>query len=315
MQVSSASLRITYLMLIATTSFWGSAFVGSKWTVASIPPVVAAFIRFGLGAVFMLALLMTREKQMRTIPRTVWFSVSLLGLVGVAVYNLFFFWGLNFSRASDGSMIIPTMSPVMTVLLAAVFFKQKMKKQQITGLLLALLGSAVFFWGINLQGSFDHQRIIGDLFFWMAALCWAVYTTYGNRVLEKLDPLPVTAYAMLSGSLLLGLLSLPYFAKVRWGDLGVNFWLIQLYLALLPTVLGNWFYYLGVRNIGAPRASAFMYFVPVSGLLLAALILDETLTFVQMIGSFLMIAGVWLVNRRSRESAPIEKAAPETWKG
>lgn len=223
MQGNSASLRMTYLMLIATTSFWGSAFVGSKLAVASIPPVVAAFIRFGLGAVFMLALLMTREKQIRTIPRTVWPSVSLLGLVGVAVYNLFFFWGLDFSRASDGSMIIPTMTPVMTVLLAAVFFKQKMKKQQITGLLLALLGSAVFFWGINLQGNFDHQRIIGDLFFWMAALCWAVYTMYGNRVLKKLDPLPVTAYAMLSGALVLGLLSLPYFAKINWGDLGISF--------------------------------------------------------------------------------------------
>ncbi|SEM69608.1 DMT family transporter [Lihuaxuella thermophila] len=314
MQGNSASLRITYLMLIATTSFWGSAFVGSKWTVASIPPVTAAFIRFGLGAVFMFALLMTRERPARTIPKSAWLSVSLLGLVGIAAYNLFFFWGLNLSRATDGSMIIPTMSPVITVLLAAVFFKQKMKKQQITGLLLALLGSAVFFWGISLEGSFDHQRILGDLFFWMAALCWAVYTMYGNRVLEKLDPLTVTAYATLSGALLLGLLSAPSLTEIQWGNLGVNFWLIQLYLALLPTVLGNWFYYLGVRNIGAPRASVFMYFVPVSGLLLAALILDETLTFVQMIGSVLMIAGVWLVNRRNRPSAPVQKAAHETGK-
>ena len=299
-QTVSKSNVGTYILLIATTTFWGSAFVTSKISVGVVPPTVAAFIRFGLGAIFailLLLLLHSRDKTVRLIPKGSWFGIIILGFIGVAVYNLLFFWGLAFSRASDGSMIIPTLSPAITVILAALFLKERFGRQQITGLGLTLIGSAVFFSAIGFTGIVNTSRIIGDLLFLAAAACWSAYTLLGKKVLQKVSPLLATAYAMFFGSIILGVVSVRDFGEIQWSSLGLGFWLNQFYLALFPSVLANWFYYLGIKRIGASRASVFMYFVPVSGLILSGLILDDVLTFLQFVGSAIMIFGLWVINK------------------
>ncbi|MBA4494182.1 DMT family transporter [Paenactinomyces guangxiensis] len=294
--------RMSYFVLITTMVFWGSAFVSSKVAIDSVPPSVAALIRFGLAALFMLLFLRTRRKEIRTVPRESWFGLAILGLLGVAVYNLLFFWGLAFSRASDGTMIIPTLSPAVTVLLAALFLKEKLGRKQVGGLCLALIGSLVFFSAIGLGEVVNIRRMTGDLLFLAAAVCWSVYTLLGRKLLHKVDPMPATAYAMLFGSIALGFFAISDLSKVQWSGLSAGFWANQFYLALFPTVIANWFYYIGVKGIGAPRAAVFMYFVPVSGLVLAGLILNDVPTPVQLIGSALMLLGVWLVNHRAAPS-------------
>lgn len=301
-QTTSVGKMATYLLLLATTTFWGSAFVTSKIAVAVVPPSVAAFIRFGLGAIFSILLLRflhSRDQTVQAIPDGSWRRVIILGLVGVAAYNVLFFWGLAFSYASDGSMIIPVLSPAITVILAAVFLRERIGLQQVTGLILTLIGSIVFFSAVGFQGGVNSHRIIGDLFFLAAAACWSVYTLLGKKILQMVSPLWATAYAMLFGSIVLGILALPDIVKVHWSNLSPGFWVNQFYLALFPSVLANWFYYLGVKEIGPSKAAVFMYIVPVSGLVLAGLILGDVLTYVQLFGSVIMVFGVWFVNRRN----------------
>ncbi|SMO40774.1 DMT family transporter [Melghirimyces algeriensis] len=291
--------RWTYLSLIMMAFFWGSAFAGSKLAVNAVPPEVAAFFRFGLGALFMLLVLWLGKGEERKLPRSHWRQVILLGLIGVAAYNLLLFSALYFSQASDGSMIIPTTSPLITTVLAVLFLKEKLMKKQVLGLVLACFGSLVFF-SQMVVGQFSGERLFGDFLFLLAALCWSTYTLVGNRVLKQLDPFPVTAYAMLTGALVLGIISLPKMGEISWSSLSVGFWTLQIYLALFPSVLANWFYYRGVQSIGASGSAIFMYIVPVSGILLAILLLKESFTVVQIVGSFLMVLGVWFVSQKQK---------------
>lgn len=204
-------------------------------------------------------------------------------------------------------MIIPTMSPVITVLLAALWWKEKLQRSRLAGLVVAFAGALFFFSGILMgDGVGGGERLIGALFFLLAAICWAFYTLYGNGVLKELDPFPVTAYAMLTGAVLLGLFAAPDLMSVSWSSLEPGFWINQFYLALCPSVLANWFYYRGVQSVGASRAAMFMYIVPVSGVLLAVTLLGERLAPVQVFGSLLMVLGIWLVNRR-QEPSPVER--------
>lgn len=294
-----------YLQLVTTAVLWGSAFVGSKMTVASVAPSVAAFLRFGIGSVVMLIALAVKGRgALPGIPmRKQWIGVAFLGIVGVGLYNLLFFTALRYTDASHGSMIIPTLTPILTLIIASIVRKTAPHRVQVIGLCTAFAGAAVFFASVFLASKFGsveqgaHGKAIGDALLVFAAVCWATYTFYGGELLKSIDPFQLAAYAMAIGAFTLGVLAFPEMASIRWRELSAGFWWITFYLALLPSVVANWFYYRGVRAAGAPRASTFMYLVPVSGVLLSVIILGESLSFVQVIGAVLMILGVVLVNR------------------
>ena len=301
-------LYATYGLLVLTSVFWGSAFVYSKVAETSVPPLVAAFLRFGLGSIVGLVMILARRLRDPSYvikPRKAWLDTAVLGAVGVAGYNLFFFEGLALSQAPDGSMIIPTLTPAITVVLAGVFLKERFRRKQAVGLSATLVGSMIFFSAIVFSHiSGGQHRIIGDLMFLGSAVLWAFATLLSKRMTSRMDPFLVSTYAMVVGSLILGMIALPQLAKIHWANLGWPFWTDVVYLAVFPSVLANWFYYLGVQQIGPSRASVFMYLVPVSSLILAAPVLGETLAPGQFAGAALMIVGVWLINRKTRSAAP-----------
>lgn len=292
---------IYYVLLLFTMVFWGSAFTGAKLVVGQVPPEVGAFLRFGIGAIFMFLILLSRKtgrKDAVSIEKKHWLSIVLLGITGVSLYNLCFFWGVTYSFASDGSSIVPTISPVVTTILAIIFLKNKLTQRQIIGLIICLIGASIYFVGMNHHIENASNRFLGNIFFLACACCWGIYTILGNKVLATLKPLPVTAYATLVGAVLLGLISLPKFADISWNQLGLSFWLLQIYLGFFCTALANWFYSLGVKQIGASKASTFMYFVPINGLWISMVFLQESLTIVQLIAIPTMLIGVWFVNKQ-----------------
>lgn len=305
----------TYLLLLATMLFWGSAFVTSKISVESVPPSVAGFFRFGLGTVFafiFLYLMRRRNPNMQGWPKGQMKIELFLGLIGVGVYNLMFFLGLYYSQASDGSMIIPILSPTITVILATLFLREAFGWKKATGLGLTMSGSLLFFTSVlsgGVESSAISSRITGDLFFLAAALCWSIYTIMGKKVLETVHPFVHMAYTMLFGSLLLGIIALPDLVKIEWGQLTAWFWINQLYLAMFPSVLANWFYIRGVQHIGPSRTSVFMFLVPVTGMTLAVWVLHETMAAIQNVGALLMIGGIWVINTRMGDK---KKVPPST---
>lgn len=157
------------------------------------------------------------------------------------------------------------------------------------GLIVAGLGSAVFFSGMLFAAETDTQRLLGDLLFLGAALCWSIYTLLGRWVLRKMDLLVSTAHALWIGVLVLVLVEIPDYLRVEWAKLGPSFWLNQLYLGLGPTALSYSLWYYGIHHIGAARAASFMFLVPISGLVPAALLLADTPTWIQLPGAVLML--------------------------
>lgn len=301
-KLKTASPLATYTLLLGTAIFWGSAFVFSKVAEDSVPPMVAAFLRFGLAAVVGLVFIIVlhvRNRKYKLMPTDAWLDTFLLGITGVTAYNIFFFLGLYYSQSSDGSMIIPTLTPALTVILAVMLLKERFRKNQTIGLILTLIGALLFFSAILfLRSPSMHNRLLGDVLFLGAVVFWAANTLLSKRVTNKVDPLIASTYAMLFGSIFLGFLAFSQFGKVHWASLSWQFWVDIIYLAVLPSVLANWFYYVGVKRIGPARASVFMYFVPISALILSVLILGETLTGWQSAGAVLMMIGVWQINRR-----------------
>ncbi|WP_124727123.1 DMT family transporter [Staphylospora marina] len=303
---SASGVHGTHLFLVLTSLFWGSAFVGSKLTVTDVPPSVSAFIRFGLAAVIMLGCLLVRRKPRQLFTGVPWGRLVLLGFIGVAVYNLLFFQGLKWSPASHGSMIVPTLSPVFTFLLGSLWLNKRPDRRQMFGLFVALSGSAVFFAVVLSGEAAGGDTLTGDLCFLAAAVCFAFYTLYGNRVMEILHPFSATALSLLAGSVFMGIAALPDFLNVDWREIRPSYWWMQSYLAVFPTVLAFWFWYRGVQFLGSARTVVFLYLVPVVGTMMAAGVLHERISPWQWVGGALMLTGVWLVNREKNKETGAE---------
>lgn len=118
-----------------------------------------------------------------------------------------------------------------------------------------------------------------------------------------------TLYGMVAGTLML----LPFAVGERgWRALAAAPaipWLGLLYLATFGSVFAFALYYEGIRRIGAGRASAFAFLVPVIGVVTSVLLLGEKLTAVTAFGGVLVLLGLWLVQRANHPEPQTAGAA------
>ncbi|WP_167477682.1 DMT family transporter [Nocardia arthritidis] len=277
------------LLLILVMALWGSAFASSKLAVREVPHEVAGFLRFLIGTIALVVVLRLPRLRPRDAAR-----VGGLGLVGVFGYNVCFFLGLSLAPAADGSVIVPMCAPVVTLVVTALLGRTAITPTRAAGLTAAVVGGVVFFIGIPDSGG---NRLLGDLIFLGAAVCWAAYTILGAPILSRLSAPTVTVYATAAGSSALGLFATPEFARVDWTGLGLEFWLNQAYLGILPTALAYVLYYRAVGQVGPAVAASAMFLVPAFGLACAWVLLGESIAPVQAAGAALMFVGAWLNSR------------------
>lgn len=298
-----------YLLLIATMVLWGSGFSSSKVIVDHLPHTVAALLRFGGGALVLLLALRFFGGSTK-VPLRDRSRAALAGVLGVFLYNLFFFWGLALAPSIDGSTIIPVMSPVLTTGFLLISGKQGASAARVVGLSLGIVGAIVFFIGAGGDSGVGNARLLGDLLFLLAAVSWAAYTLTGPRVLQGIEPFKATAYSMVAGSVLLGIYCAPAAVGVQWNALPASVWLNVAYVAIGPTAVAYIFYYRGIGAVGPASASSMMFVVPLFGALCAMLFLGESFGAVQAVGAVILLVGAVLAVTQGK--LPGRKAAADS---
>lgn len=288
--------NVPYLRLVLAAVFWGGTFVAGRNLAGVVDPAIAAWLRFSIATALLLGWLYLKEGAL---PRLTWrqtLAVVLLGMTGVAAYNLFFFEGLKTVEAGRAALIV-ALNPVVIAVLSAWLFGERLQRLQVVGIALSVLGAAIVIGRGDLSALLRSGVGIGELMLLGCVSSWVFYTLIGRRLLRRLSPLVTVSYASLSGTLILG-------GIVAWqgeldrvvpNDIGV-WWDIG-YLAVFGTVLAFVWYYQGVHAIGAARAAQFINLVPVSGVLLGLLLLNEPLTLSVLTGGGLVVLGLLLTNR------------------
>ena len=130
---------------------------------------------------------------------------------------------------------------------------------------------------------------------------WVIYTLVGKKVLHGLSALASVTYASVIGCIALGISALDegivhFVDDLVWKDL-----VCLLYLGVFGTVLGFVWYNEGVFQIGPTRASQFINLIPVTSILLGFFVLGEIIYVPLIIGSILVVGGVFITNRYHRE--------------
>jgi len=223
--------------------------------------------------------------------------VALAGFLVVYAHQTALVYGLQFSSAANGTLLMAT-SPLLSALLAALFYREKLTWLRIAGALLGLAGVAMVVIGSGAQLGLTGW---GDAIVFLAVAVFVFGGLVIQRISRTLDPLAMLWYMYLAGGLMLivhAILTPGSYEAEGWRMTWWP-WMVLLFSAVIASGVSNIIWNAGIARLGISRAALFVNWLPIFGLLFAALFLDEHVTLVHVAGLACILSGTWLGLRRS----------------
>lgn len=276
-----------------TVIIWGTTFVSTKVLLGYglAPPEILLYR-------FLLAYVSIWFFCPRRLFARSWRDELLFVCAGVCGGSLYFVTentALGITLASNVSLILCT-APILTAFITFLFNrKERLTRRLIYGSLQALVGVAL----VVFNGSFILKLSpLGDVLTILAALSWAFYGLILKRLDSGYPVLFITRKVFIYGIITL----LPYFIfqpiKTNPHDLlqpVVMFNLI--FLGLIASMLCYILWNTAVKELGAVRTANYIYIMPLITLLTSWIIINEQITYIAIIGSVLIISGVYIAER------------------
>lgn len=255
-------------------------------------------VRFAVAGVCMLALAVARGAQLprgRTLA-----ALMALGGVGYVAQALAYFSALTMASAGLVALLLYVYPAIVTVA-AALIFGERLTPLKVAALVVALTGTALTL------GDIGGGRPLGIVLALAAAVAYATYILVSSRVVPRAGAIPAATVVMLAAAAVLGTAvaiagpSVPQTLQ-GWGAIGG--------LALVSTVVAMVTFFAGLQRIGPADASTVSTVEPVVTVALAALVLHESLSVVQLIGGALIVAAVVVLARAGRPRLVPSQAPP-----
>ncbi len=301
---------IVYSQLLLTMFLWGLAWPVGRLLATTLPPVSIAVLRYAIVIPVLFSILKVKRQSLRLERK--WIStLVVMGLFSTSLYQIFFLYGVRYAAASDDSLVIG-IGPVLIAIMASFVLNERLTRTKGLGFISGLAGIGVI--SLLSPNTDVLNRPLGISLVFGGAIAYATYTVILRRfvagirtddISPHLSSLAILSWISLFGWLFLiplSLLEMPW--TYTWGPVS---WLGILYLAILSTVVGYFFYVEGVSKIGAGRAAIFGNLVPVFGIITSVLLLGENLSPWHGISFLLILIGVVLVNRPRRPQTPIDR--------
>ncbi|MDE2859700.1 MAG: DMT family transporter [Chloroflexota bacterium] len=276
---------------ITAASIWGGMYVVSDVVLTVIPPFTLLSMRILLG---LLALGPIFRRAGGSLPAPpVLRELLIVGFIGLGLSLGAQFLGTDLSTAVNGALVTSA-SPAFVVLFAALLLKEKLTPPRALALVLASAGLFVIL--DPPSANFGEETFLGDVFLAIAALTWGLYSVLVRRVAirHRLHTLTITVVGLLGGLALSLPASIVELSAKPIGPLDAGALLGVAYLGIVSTALALLLWNRAFALAPATVASLFFFAQPVSGALLAAIFLGQTLTIRLGIGGALIGAGVLL---------------------
>jgi drug/metabolite transporter (DMT)-like permease len=284
-------LRLLFVALV-----WAINFAVVKYALADFSPLSFTVVRFALAAVF-LALVMRAGRESFSLERRDIVPVIRLGLIGITLYNLLFMYGLKYTTASNSALFISS-SPLFAALILILKERKGIRPAVVAGMLLSSLGVFMVVGGGSDGLAFSRSAVAGDLLTLCAAVFWAFYTTMARPLVAKYAPIKVTAYSMAAGTVMLLPLGTGDVIRQSWTSIPITSWAAFCFSTFLSAGVAFTLWYQGVKRLGVTRTAVYHYLVPFIAVVFAALFLHERITALQVVGGSLILAGVYVVQKR-----------------
>ncbi len=292
---TSRSELLAYAALTTTALCWSFNVIFGKLAVGEISPMMMVIARW-FAVVLLLAIFAPRHiRRDWPVLRQHMPWLIAMGMCGFAFFNGLFYVAAH-STSGLNIGIIQGAIPIFVVIGMFGFFGERLRWQQVAGVLLTMAGVVLTVSKGELATLAGLSFARGDLFMLLAALLYAAYTI-GLRRRPQVSAMGMfTAFAVValitSAPMVAGELALGAF---QWPT--PKGWLIVVGVALLPSFLAQITFIHGVEIAGPARAGVFVNLVPVLAALWVVIFLGEELRLFHGLSLALVIGGIWIVER------------------
>jgi drug/metabolite transporter (DMT)-like permease len=303
-----------WAMLLSLSVLWGGSFFFTHVALAALPPFTLVVLRVGLAALILnivvplLGLRMPREAQ-------TWAAFFGMGLLNNAVPFCLIVWGQT-HIASGIAAILNATTPLFTIIAAHVFTSdERMTGNRLVGVLIGLAGVAVMVGPAILSGI--GADLMAQVAVLGAALSYAFAGIFGRRFRRMGVPPLATAAGQVTASALM-LMPIALMVDRPWTLPlpGASVWGAVFGIAALSTALAYVLYFRILQTAGATNLLLVTFLIPVSAILLGAVVLGERLDPQHFIGMALIGCGLAAIDGRLWAfSQQWRRIPPEVYQG
>lgn len=291
--------RILYLLeALLVTVIWSSTFVVVKFGLESLGPLTIAGLRYSLGALILLPLMLFKQKDKQPLDRNLWIRLTIIGISSYTLGNGALFWGLKYLPATTGSFLMGFI-PLLVMIGGSIFLSEIPTRWQIIGVLVSLAGSGIFF-----SGGLKAGEPLGVVIVLLGLIGFMTFSLVGRGIARErsLSTLVLTILPLIIGGLTTMLLALAVEGIPHFTPRSL---LAVIWLAVINTAFGYLIYNHSLRELTALEMNMVMNLSPVFTAFLSWFLLSEILSLPQGIGMVVMIFGVYLVQTgRNQVKAP-----------
>lgn len=285
---------------VLATLIWSGNFIIARGIIKVIPPVTLAFYRWLLATLILLPFSWSFFKSGWSIVKDRFLYFLVAAAMGISIFNTFVYIGGHYSEAVNLALIGTTSSPIMSVILAVIFLKERISIIRIIGMLVCLAGVLLLLIKGDINNLFTLTFSAGDWWVLGAALAFAIYNT-----MVKKKPVGMPSIHFLFAVFLIGtILLLPFYILEyrHQGGFELSFAnaSIFIYLALGASVVCFLLWNMAIAKLGSGRAALFGNLIPVFSSVEAVLILGEKISWVQIASFGIVIAGLVISNLQRR---------------
>ena len=294
------------LVVISATGFsFKAIFIKILYAEFPVDPETLLALRMLFSLPFFLAMALLSRDHGHKLAGHDWLMLIAMGFIGYYLSSYLDFLGLQYITAGLERLIL-FLQPTMVVLLSALFFKTAIRRHHAISLALSYSGIALVFASNMTLAKDPHAILLGGGLVFASAFAYALYMIGSGRVIPRVGAARFTGYAssvacgFAIGQFFVfhGVAALAQPAKVYW---------LCIAMAMISTVMPIWLMAEGIKRIGANQVAMISAIGPVLTMFFGWLILHEAITFVQIVGAALVLAGVLLVSLKA-ETAAIRSA-------
>jgi drug/metabolite transporter (DMT)-like permease len=283
-----------WLAFLGLSLAWGSSFFWIKIALQEVGPFTLVAFRVLFGILGLLVVVWLKKPAGLTSRKT-WFSLLILGITNTALPFIFISWAEQHIDSAVASILNSSVPLFTTVIAHFLLSDDKLSARRILGLLVGFAGVILLF-SRDLEGDV-HFNLLAQGAMMIAVLCYAGSAVYARNATKGASPIVQAIIPLTAADVLIWTSAYVVESPVNLPTLPLT-WVSLLWLGLVGSCFAYLFYYYLVHSVGPTRATMVTYTFPVVGVALGVIFLKETLDIHLIAGAALVLASLWIVNRK-----------------